>query len=249
MEVLSDLGDEALPCLEAALRDKDWQRRQAAAHLLRQKWMVGAGLTDELGPFQPWEASDALLDVSVEALRDDAANNWHAIGLNNACSACAFLGAMNDRADPWLRRAMGSGDRQQSVLAAAAAACGGHTALYEPATAVLIDRLADNGDEYDGAIAAYALFQIGPRVIPALGAHFDDTDGQRRVLSRHIAGSLGSDAPPLDDEDRQTLKALERGAAGDLCRGLKTGSVGNELSELVRRRSPALASVAVTAFP
>jgi hypothetical protein len=203
-----------IPALERALRSDDYQQRQLAAYLLR----------DLLS-----RPTDDLLRVTVEGLRDDTLTHeparpgsgdpygrWSLVA--NARTGVRYLTDHAAAAQPWLAECMASTDRQQRLLAAAAAAFGGLSDLAPVAVPVLVEHLAHNGIAEDAKLAAPAILAFGAAALPFLEEARLASDAQQAVLARQIIRQIQVRAPqaprlaaaPRPDIDPRILRGITR---------------------------------------
>lgn len=206
LSVIGMLGEEAIPALEACLRSDDWQQRQLAAKMLRDrttepaKWLWWSTAT---GTVRPYEPTADLLVVSVEALRDDSLpfGPRGGSGIANAWDSVEFLTHWAQRARPLLARAIYSSDAQQRRLAAVIIARAGLKELRGVAADVLAQQLA-NDEVYDNATSAgAALLELGTLSLPALERAQSQDDRQGRVLARALYEQIAADRGVSDDTD------------------------------------------------
>ena len=176
-------GDDAMPYLEQALHDDDYQTRQFAADVLHR-------MDDR---YQP---SLRFLEVLIEGMRDDAypyGTNRRgedvSMPITNARRAYEYFTshpAAVDLAEGRLAAQLHGNDPQQRFLVAVILAEGGRTAYAPRLAAILAPHLADNDLGTDATIAAYALGQLGARVRSYLEPHLHSPDPQQAALVEHI---------------------------------------------------------------
>jgi HEAT repeat protein/energy-coupling factor transporter ATP-binding protein EcfA2 len=208
------------PYLRQALKNEDWQIRQAAARMLGEigdpqatpaliqalqdeEWLVREAAAWALGQIGDPQATPAL----IQALRDE---EWEVRG------AAWALGQIGDpQAIPALIQALQLQDEDWRVSRAAAWALG---QIGDPqAIPALIQALRDEKWVVRGT-AAKALEQIGPPAVPALLEALQDEDWRVRQAAAEALGQIGDpQATPaliqaLQDEDwrvrRAAVKAL-----------------------------------------
>ncbi len=184
---LMHIGERAAPALEQALYSNDHQQRHKAASLLR---MIEGRVP-----------SDRLIEVSVEALRDDAVDS-------NGGRALWFLGDHFERAKPRLLLALNSPDLQQRFFATMIFARQGSSDGIARTTAILIPRLADNDISGDACIATRLLFMLGKPAAPYLSPYLSSSDRQQRELAELIMREL--DGPPKTPAEDAYRKSLNR---------------------------------------
>jgi hypothetical protein len=193
--VLVYLDREALPRLEAALDDRDYQRRQYAAELLRWRdrdfWW---------GPPEPFEPSDRLLEVSLEALRDDHFERY------NAHYSFEFLLRHREGVVPMLSSAIQSDDLQQEFLAAVLAGLLKAEELAPLAAPVLVSHLQSNTTEGDARMAAPALLGLGEAGRAFLLPAVNGSDPQARMMGWAIIKTM--DHQPLSAAEHAAIKQV-----------------------------------------
>ena len=179
-QVLRRLPPETAPAFEPLLDSADWQQRQAAAMLLH-------------AIVHPTQASDRLLEVTVEGLADDAlpydGENYSYVF--NAATGTPYLARVGPRVSPWLRPGLEGGDEQQRLLCAISAGFAGCGDLADLAAPVLVEHLRDNTIDEDAKVCAPALYHLGPGASAYLLPHVDAADAQLRGLARAILDALG----------------------------------------------------------
>jgi len=175
LDTLSALWPDSQPALERILSDGDAQARILAASMLRWKCP---------------EPSQTLLDACIEDLRDDRGEVAFYIGLHNASSASRYLITWAYEAKPQLKRGMQSSDAQQRLLSAAIVGHANMVSLAHEAAPILIEHLRDNKVRGDAKVAAPALYQLGPAVIPWLRDHTESDDEQLRSCALAIIERL-----------------------------------------------------------
>lgn len=185
---LSRLGERAAPALEQALYSNDHQQRQHAASLLRR--------IEDRAP------SDRLIEVSIEALRDDAVD-W------NGHPAAWFLSDHFAQAKPRLLLALDSPDAQQRFFAMLVLVRQSPPVAIDRTSAMLIPHLADNDISDDACLATRLLFGLGKPVIPYLTPYLSSADRQQRDLVELILRELeGPPKTPAEDAYRKSLNRI-----------------------------------------
>lgn len=191
MEILSNLGDRALPRVIAALDSKDYQQRQFAASILRERWETGQGV-HYWRPRQPaWEAPDRLFEVCVEGLGSDSLTGGHQSWVANAYDGLFFLAVNPDRAPRFLIPALSSTDEQQRFLSAVTIGLCGSTEHTDRAAPILISNLISDQQGGNATIATRALYLLGPSVLPYLRPLVLSPDDQQARLATLILLDLG----------------------------------------------------------
>ncbi len=179
---LGDIVCEIVPLLEDALFFDDYQGRQLAAQMLRR-------YCDDYLP------SDRMLEVTLDLLsRDeyDFAEYWSLFGPGSAfhylCDKPELAPRIRDR----LLHNLSSRDMQERFLSAALLAEYGETALAGDIVRILAPHLMDNDIRHDGGVAAHALYNLGPSVLPYLSPYRNSSDVQQAELADWICASLQS---------------------------------------------------------
>jgi hypothetical protein len=190
-DVLWFMGRDAAPWLEDALNDPDYQRRQCAGRLLRARaefryW--------DMGPPEGFEASDRLLEVSVEAFRADCFIR------DDATSSFEFLLRYRERVLPILGRSIMSDDERQAFQSAVMIGLLRAKDLAPVAAPILVKHLKDNRCAGDAVSAAPALLCLGDAARPYLLPAIDGNDAQAKEMAWAIVKTL----------DHQRLSAAER---------------------------------------
>ena len=166
-----------VPAAEAALASDDYQQRQFAASFLRGR--------------PRYAATDALLRVTVEGLRDDQFPAGD--GYTHFCNAHDgwdyLLGRM-DRAEAFVAAGLSGDDAQQRLICAGLAAATRRMALLDRACPILIEALGSNEVTEDAQFATGALMNLGEPALAHLGPARDDADPQRRDRARLIVSRL-----------------------------------------------------------
>ncbi len=203
---LRRVGWAAIPALRAALDSDDWQQRQLAAYTLREMRA---------------DPSEALLRVSVEALKDDELPRGrdHRSGFANANQSVAYLLEFARLAEPLLASAMESGDVQQRWLAACVAGLAKRESLATRAVPVLFEHLGDNEIDFDAKHCLAALCHLGVGatagtvaarglILREASARWDDPDQQIRAACDLLF--LVLDPPPgqRESERREAILKL-----------------------------------------
>lgn len=184
MGLLRDLGVDAVPALERALRSDDRQQSQMAAAVLRN-----------LPAYAPCED---LVRVTIEGLRDDALPFQAAGGgrgvrysfVFNARDGLAYLVRHGPFIEPYLVAGLESDDEQQRLLSAVAAGLSRLDRLAQEAVPILLEHLKDNGVPEDATMAAAALLHFGPEIAPLVERHWNAADPQQRKLIRGVLAGL-----------------------------------------------------------
>jgi hypothetical protein len=173
--LLRQLWPDSKEALELETVAGDMQSRIKASRILR-------GLSET--------PSELLLTACVADLQDDHdLVDWY-VGRWNANAAAVYLSNWWDFSQEYVHEAMYSDDAQQSFLAAAIAGFGGTKSHAAKAVSVLAPHLMDNNISGDSRVAAPALFNIGPEVIPFLRVELSRTDDQGRAILLHIIERL-----------------------------------------------------------
>ena len=194
MTRLRRLDRSMIPVLERALTSQDLQQRHLVAEVLY-------GLDAR--------ASQALVDVSVQALGRDVTRAVSASGLPSpAVSATRYLATHTDAARSALRFGLGSQDSQQRFLCAFLLAQGGHALDTDIVCRELIEHLADNHIGGDALMASHGLYRLGEHGQAALRAWRPYVDEQARTLLDLI--ELDWRAPPRDRAELAARSKLQR---------------------------------------
>ena len=196
-DVLWRMGREAVPKLEAALDDKEFQRRQYAAELLRSRANPNRW---EVGPPEWYEPPERLIEVSVEAFRADRFER------SNARSSFEFLLRYRDRVLPRLERALRSDDKQQAFLSAVMAGFLKADDLAPLAAPLLVEHLKHNNFEGDARTAAPALLSLGDAGRPYLLPAVNGDDMQARELAWAIIKTM--DHQRLSDTEKEIIRTV-----------------------------------------
>lgn len=193
-EVLAADTDRSLPAIEHALDSPDYQTRQLAANLLRQRWMRGRPPGPAGDSASDYRAPDRLLEVSVESLADDTFSphrNWRGVWTyGNAIDAFSFLCCHAERAAPFLARALASDDVQERSLAAAIASGCGLPGLLPAAAPILRDACYSNAEWGDAQLACVALFRAGPDALPFAEELMRSDDPQAAATGEYLVRRL-----------------------------------------------------------
>ncbi len=200
MGVLRRPGAQTEAVLWAALDDADYQRRQLAAALLRDRVPVPGNEP----PKEPIEPTARLFEVSVEGLAHDwidGASTWS----NNAFDAFLFLLEFPEEAAPHLRAAIASGDEQQAFLAAAMAGFARRMELADVAVPVLADRLSADDRWGNAVVALPAILGFGERARPILAAIQPRDEQQQALLEIELKLLEGI---PLSPQDQRALRRV-----------------------------------------
>lgn len=192
--LLQDQRDDlAVALLHGALDDPDYQCRQFAADLLRQR---GAS------------PDDRLVAVTIEGLRDDdypyARDGSHYTGLRNAKDGTRWLWLHPEAGTTGLREALASADAQQRFLAAWLLAMRTDAASAGDICAVLLPRLREPAGKTAAAWAIMALYRLGPAGRPHVEAALPGADARQTACLRLLLRDW-SDPP------RSTADAARRG--------------------------------------
>jgi hypothetical protein len=220
--VLEEMGRDAVPALEAALSDPDWQRRQLAACILMQR-APGWTYRWEVGPPEYYDPPDRLFEIAIEALRDDAlpydSRRQKETWISNAFCAVEFLRRYPDRSPRFLAGAIRSIDMQQALLASGVAGFIGAKELAGDAVPVLGEHLADNNIDGDAKFAVAALVGFGDAARPLLEPLLESTDEQQAAAVRVVLHTIaGKRTTPTDRADLKRITeayADLRGALAD----------------------------------
>lgn len=197
VRALQDIGPDArdaIPALEEATNDKDYQVRQAAADALEDVALTvtveGETLTRE-----EMELDEEEKDIAVKVFATRLeSKNW--ITRRNAAYELAEMGSVAAPAVPALIMALSDDsdwhDHYNQVRRAAARALGNIGFASRAANPILIETL-ENRDYNVRLEAVKALGKIGPKsspeVVEALSGALDDPDLEIR---REAAAALGS---------------------------------------------------------
>ena len=175
LDSLWSLWPEARPALEAALVSDDIQKRGIAARIMRRKAA---------------KPSQALLEACVEDLKDDREGPGYWFRQGNAQDSGHCLIKWYHHAGSMVRDAMASNDMQQRILSAAVCGFSGDRDAMEEAVPILTNMLRDNETYGDAKIAAPALYNFGPDVIPHLRPYTLSKDPQLGGVVRHLIERL-----------------------------------------------------------
>jgi hypothetical protein len=179
-----------IPLVERALNSEDYQQRQFAAEFLRQR------------PNYP--ATDALIRVTVEGLKDDQfPYSGGYTYLSNAREGWGYLLTRMDAAETEVALAMNGEDRQQRFLCAGLIAATRRAPHLERACSILIAALGDNRQRDDAAFASSAITCLGPQALGYLDPATHGNDPQRRKL----AGQLAAWIRKVDLPSKRALRA------------------------------------------
>jgi hypothetical protein len=179
---LYQMGCDAVPYLEEALYDTDFQGRHSAATLLRT-----------ICPEHT--ASDRLIEVSFELLTGPLEEGRDVIWPNTAYD---FLNASNiyPRARSRILANVQNPNRRVRLYSSMIAGNHGETGYAATLARTLVPHLADNDLRNDAAASAYALHQLGPSVLPHLRPYRNSPDPQQAELVDLIMRSLESGTTP-----------------------------------------------------
>jgi hypothetical protein len=193
--VLRRLGREAVPRLEAALNDNDWQRRQLAGAILRSRCDREVY---EAGPPEPYEPPDRLFEVSLESYRRDHPL-WY-----DAYWSFRFLRHYRERTLSFLPAAIGSDDPQESLIGAGLAGYLKAESLAPLAAPVLVTHLRSNQMYGDARFVAPAILGLGDAGRPYLAPLLNGDDEQARALALTIVKTM--DHQRLSVADREAIR-------------------------------------------
>jgi hypothetical protein len=194
--------EDAVERLERALLDDDLQRRQIAAMVLRRRYSGSKFDKERLDPGAP---SERLLEVSVEALRNDALRAADTLWSGNGIDAFQFLLDHAERSGPLLERACGSNDVQQACLAAAVLGFSRQTRYADVCVPVLMRNLGEDSLDGNTRLALPAIIGFGERALVHLRLA-DPQDGQERGLIRVLCRALEGQA--LEPEDLWIIRSV-----------------------------------------
>lgn len=192
--LLQDQRDDVTgELLRAALDDPDYQCRQFAAELLRQR---GAS------------PDDRLVAVTIEGLRDDdyprARDGSHYTGLRNAKDGTRWLWLHPEAGTTALREALAATDAQQRFLAAWLLAMRADTTSAGTICATLLPRLRKPAGKAAAAWAIMALYRLGPAGQPHAEAALPGADARQTACLQLLLRDW-SDPP------RSAIEAARRG--------------------------------------
>lgn len=183
--------------LEEALNSPDYQQRQMAAGLLRSA--------------EAYQPSVRLLEVTVEALRDDVHPRDRVRGTwtppVNASDAVPFLVKHAEVAKEYLLAALDSDDPQQRFLCAYILGMNGIKDELPTVASILIPHLRDNDIFQDACMACSALYRLGEDVRPYLLEAIPNADGQQEKTIQLILADL--EGPPTSSEGRAERRRLQ----------------------------------------
>lgn len=159
------------PPLQAALRSDDYQQRQYAADILRDR--------SEVAP------SADLYRVSVEGLVDDSPGDGRTSWLlmSNAHVGFDYLLLHAEGAEPYIKEGLASKDAQQRMLCALIAAATNRQQLLPTACPLLVESLGSDDIEENAKFSAAALMKLGRPALPYLKPALADDDAQRRQIA------------------------------------------------------------------
>lgn len=182
---LMELGCDAVPFLEEALYDGDYQGRQLAASVLRYVC-------------PDYVASDRLLDISLELLNRTNYDDGQYWSLFSPSEAFFFLQDTSryPRVRSRILSNLQSREPQERLLSALLAAERGETAYAETLVRILAPHLADNDLKSDAAAASRALQSLGPSVLPFLERYRNAPDAQQAELADLIIRAIQTGAMP-----------------------------------------------------
>ena len=173
--MLRMMGEEAAPALGRALEGEDHQQRQFAAGLLRDI---------------PDVASEAIVRVTTEGLRDDGISGWNT-ELSNFKSSVLWLIEHADAARPYLAEALRSDDAQARLGAAMALSFGGVKGEAEAVVEAMLPHVEENDISGDAMIAVASMFRMGEAAVPALERmSASDTMERRRIVCRLLMDDI-----------------------------------------------------------
>jgi len=175
---LSELGCAAVPFLEEALSHQDFQARQTAADLLRHSC-------------PEYKPSDKLIEVTFELLNADDLDYNHTY-LMSSGGAFNYLNetSVYPRVRNRLLNNLQSRNPRERLYSALLAAEHGETSYANTLARIMIPHLADNDLSNDAAASAFALYQLGPSVLPHLQPYRNSTDPQQAELVELICSAL-----------------------------------------------------------
>lgn len=180
-ELLS-MGCDIIPLLEEALLVSDYQGRHLAATILRQM---------RCPDYSP---SDRLLEVTLQLLGRDQYDPDQYWSLFGPTGAFEYLHALEGEAYYRVRgrlvRNLSHPDRQKRFLSAALLAERGESEWAVALVRILAPHLADNDIPTDGGVAAHALYQLGPTVLPFLRPYRQSSDQQQAELADLVCSAL-----------------------------------------------------------
>ena len=187
-----------LETLRKALDSTDYQQRQFAADILREK--------DKGTP------SRRLLEVSVEGLRNDQFPQARSAlapynHVYNASRGVDFLQDHAREAKDFLLAALDSDDDQQRFLCAYTLGMHGIRDRLTDTASILISHLRDNHIRHDASMSCAALYRLGPRVRPFLLAALKDADKQQREAINLLL--LDFKSPPKTKRDFLQRKSMQ----------------------------------------
>lgn len=202
--VLRRIGDRAIPALEAALRSEDYQRRQIAADLLRDRADPDPALRwrwQQAAAEERYEPTDDLLRVTVEGLQDDRLSL--PCCLNNAYGGFEFLRRYPLRIEPFVRAGLRGTDGQQRWLCATLADVCGLTALADDFVPALVEQLAADELEENAIAATTLLVRMGWPAVKHLQRVADSADPQQRRIAGLILLEIATATDFTDDVERR----------------------------------------------
>jgi hypothetical protein len=218
MEALESLAVDGA-VLEGLLGSADYQQRQLAAEMLRDRCAVNdygrsmRSLKDGACP------SEALLRVTVEGLRSDGINFGAGLG-PNARDGFWFLAHFPERIDAHLERAMRGDDAQLRLLAAGAAGYAGRRGLVDLAAPILVEHLRDNRTWGDARFSVRCLYCLGYDAVPYLARAMNDEDcqlaGLARLILRDLRLPLERLPPPVAELRKRITVVVGDPAVSDL---------------------------------
>ena len=173
---LRSIGRDSIPALEQALQYGDYQSRQFAAEALYR--MLES-------PHHRYSPTTRFNDILIEGMKSDG----YGISIANARRGYDYFTDRPEeieRVEPTLAQALNGPDPQQRFLSALVLAQAGKTKYMSRLAEILAPHLADNDLSSDGALAANALFDLGPAAWPFLVPLTDSEDRQQAVLAQSI---------------------------------------------------------------
>ncbi|MCA9293800.1 MAG: hypothetical protein KDA20_08300 [Phycisphaerales bacterium] len=197
MSALRIVGTPAIPALEDALWSEDWQQRQLAMVTLVE--IQGFDATP----------SNRMIDVCIEALRDDAMPYCRRgrIIVKNGRAAAHVLGLHIDRSGRKLEQCLESEDYQQRYVASLILGAEGQSRCARTVCATLLPHLRDNDMDGDAVQASAALYGLGVTALPWLMLERGETDEQARRVIDELIRDI---ADPPDNEDEIVARARPR---------------------------------------
>ena len=167
--MLMSIGCAAVPLLEEALHSEDYQARHLAAQIIRS-------VCPEHVP------SQRMLDVTLDLLRRDGYKPGEYWSIFSPTSAFLYLLQQTNQVHlirPRLVNNLDSEDGQERFTSAVLLAHHGERHMAERLVRQIAPHLMDNRISSDGGMAARALFQLGPVVMPYLERYLNSDDWQQ----------------------------------------------------------------------